>query len=491
MYKPFPSQQKRIDLITDFVNSKSNKKAVYVMPVAYGKSIVIANVAINCPDKYFINIAPNKELVQQNYEKYTSYGFEASLCSASLNSNEVSKVTFATIGTLKKHIDFFKDKDVVVLADEAHQASNRGGELDLFLKKIKKHKLIGVTATPMRLNNVAGGTRLSMMNRQRKCIYSSVQDVVQVSEVVKERRWSKLVYEVENVDETKLQLNTSGTDYTLKSLKAFSEANNIVEKCVESVLRLREEGRKSCIVYVPSIQEAEDVVAKLEGSAVLHSKLKKQERDRVIDGFLNGDIKTVVNVEILKQGFDYPLLSSIVIARPTNSYTLYYQTLGRAVRVHKDKKDAKVVDLSGNYNKFGAIEDLEFINEDYTEGWAAFSGDRLLTDYALGNSIVPTKQSLKENFDLMTNPQYVPQDPKFPFGKHKNKKVSEVYKTDQGYLAWITNPETNFKFRGKEGAALKIGIYRKLKLPIKDNRDIFFDKKDKEMKNKFDRFLAN
>lgn len=467
MYKPFPSQQKRIDLITDFVNSKSNKKAIYVMPVGYGKSIVIANVAMNFPDKYFINIAPNKELVQQNYDKYVSYGFEASICSASLGSNEVSKVTFATIGTLKKHVNFFKHKDVILISDEAHQASNRGGELDLFLKQLKNYKLVGVTATPMRLNSTMGGTKLTMMNRQRKCIYSAINDVVQVSEVIKEKRWSKLIYEVEDIDESKLTLNTSGTDYTTQSLKAFSEANNIVDKCVEAVKRLREEGRESCIVYTTGIEEAEDVVKKLSDSAVLHSKLRKQERDRVINGFLSGEIKTIVNVEILKQGFDYPLLSSIVMARPTNSYTLYYQVLGRAIRVHKDKKDAKIIDLSGNYNKFGAIEDLEYVNEEYCGGWAAFSGERALTDYALGSSIVPTKQSLKQHYYASLDLTKVPKDPLFNFGKYKGKKVSEVYKKDQSYLSWIADPKTDFNFRGDEGKVLKLAIYEKLRLPLR------------------------
>src|SRR5699024_2991031 len=112
-YKPRPRQQEAIDKMVEFVNSKTTKKGIFVYPTSFGKSIVIANVASMFPDKYFINIVPKKELLEQNYEKYTSYGYKGSVCSASLGSNEISKVTFATIGTLKKHLDFFKDKDVV------------------------------------------------------------------------------------------------------------------------------------------------------------------------------------------------------------------------------------------------------------------------------------------------------------------------------------------------------------------------------------------
>ena len=473
MYKPYPIQQKEIDKITDFVKGKSKKKGVFVMPVGGGKSLIIANVAMNFPEKYFINIAPNKELVQQNYETYKSYGFDASVCSASLGSNEVSQVTFATIGTLKKHYDFFKDKDVVLIQDEADSNSLKKSELDKFFKKLNKCKLMGVTATPMRLNNTKGGSKLSMMNRQRDCMYTSIESVVQVKDVIKNNMWSKVFYEVEDVDEEKLELNTTGSDYTLKSLEAFSEANDIKQKCIEAVYRLREEGRESCIVYVTTIKEAEFVASKIDNAEVLHSKLKKKKRDEVVNGLKTGKIKTVVNVGILIKGFNYPGLSSIVIARPTNSYTLFYQAVGRLVRKTENKKDGKVVDISGNYNKFGAIEDLEIIKEDWCGGWAAFSGERLLTNYALGSSIVPTKESLKEHYKNKN--QNFDTNPKMPFGKHKGYRLSAVKQKDEKYLAWMTDEKTGFKYYGEKGLELKKAIYHMLKLPFDGFDDVVME----------------
>jgi len=476
MYKPYPYQQKEIDKICDFIENDSKSKPVFVLPVGAGKSIIVAQVALRFPNKYFINIAPSKELIAQNYDKYISYGYEASICSASLGLNEVSQVTFATIGTLKKHTKFFKDKEVVMIADECHSGSLKKSLLGKFLKELNNCTLIGVTATPMRLNATASGTKLSMLNRQRDCLYTKIASVVQVSEVVKEDKWSKLIYDVEDVDETKLELNTAGSDYTLKSLAAFSDANNIKDKCVEAVYKLREEGRKSCIVYVTSIEEAESVASKIGDAEVLHSKLKKDIRDKVITDFTSGKLKTIINIGILKMGFDYPELSSIVLARPTNSYTLYSQIIGRAVRIHKNKKDAKIVDISGNYNKFGAIEELEFVNEKYTGGWAAFSGEKLLTGYALGSSLVPTKESLKEH--LARDDSYENKDPRFNFGKHKGMRVSYVKQRHEGYLAWITAPETNFTFRGEQGLAIKKAIYHQLKLPMnKFNRMLSESKK--------------
>jgi DNA repair protein RadD len=190
-----------VDKIIDFVNGNSNKKGLFVYPTSFGKSLVVASVANKFTEKHFIVITASKELLRQNYEKYTSYGYEASLCSASLNSKEVSHVTFSTIGTIIKHIDYFKDKDVVILFDEAHIASKAGNQLDTFIKKIKKVKLLGLTATPFTLsgNFGTGGTELKMMNRDRKCIYNSIEDIVQISECTEQGYWSELVYDIRNL----------------------------------------------------------------------------------------------------------------------------------------------------------------------------------------------------------------------------------------------------------------------------------------------------
>ena len=43
---------------------------------------------------------------------------------------------------------------------------------------------------------------------------------------------------------------------------------------------------------------------------------------------------------------------------PTMSLSLYYQMVGRAIRPHKYKPEAWIVDLCNNYWRFGRVEDL-------------------------------------------------------------------------------------------------------------------------------------
>ena len=51
-----------------------------------------------------------------------------------------------------------------------------------------------------------------------------------------------------------------------------------------------------------------------------------------IEKYKNGDIKILINYGVLTTGFDAPRTNTAIIARPTNSLTLFSQMVGRATR---------------------------------------------------------------------------------------------------------------------------------------------------------------
>ena len=461
-YTPRPRQQEAIDKIYEYITNSKKNHGLFTYPTSFGKSIVVAELASKFPNKYFINVTIGKELLKQNYEKYTSYGFEANLCSASLKENSVGKVTFATIGTIVKHVDFFKYKDVVILFDEAHEASATGSQLDKFLKQLKNYKLCGITATPFRLSNGMEGSSLKMMNRDRGCIYKSIEDVVQIQEVVQQGYWSKLKYKIIETDESSLVLNTTGSDFTDSSIEKYKQDNNLLEQVIHEVNELIKEGRKSILISVPSIQDALDLEAKIDNCKAIYSGMDAKDRDNIISAFKELKIRVIAQVKILTVGFDHPQLDGLVLAKPSNSLTFYYQFIGRLVRIHPLKQDGKVVCLSGNVKKFGKVEDITIENLEITKGWAVFSGETMLSNYPLNTLNRPTKQSLERK---MINDAKKEQDSgiKFYFGKYKDKTVKEVMKENKSYLTWLLD-QKDFNWYGEKGALLKKDIENKLGL---------------------------
>lgn len=471
-----PRQLEAVNKIDEFIINSKKNHGIFVYPTSFGKSLVISSLASKYPDKYFINVTNSKELLKQNYEKYTSYGFEAQICSASLNSKEVGRVTFATITTLSKFIDFFKDKDVVIVDDEAQEGSATGSQLSEFVKKLKNYKLVGVTATPFRLSQSMEGTSLKMMNRDRSCIYKSIEDVVQISEVVEQNYWSKLLYDIKDVDEENLILNTSGTEFTDDSIQKFKEVNDINNRLVEEIKDLISKGRKSIIVSVPFISDAQEISSKLDVCEAVFSGMDTKDRDRIINDFKTLKLKVIVQCKILSVGFDHPQLDAIVMAKPTNSLTFYYQYLGRGVRIHPDKKDCIVVDLSGNYKRFGKIETISIENSELTKGWAVFNDDMLLSNYPLNTNNRPTKKSLLAKLQweksLKESKNNINEtDIKFYFGKYKDKSVADVMKENKSYLTWLLD-QKDFNWYGDNGRKLKQSIQRHLGVFLEEEKAV-------------------
>lgn len=91
----------------------------------------------------------------------------------------------------------------------------------------------------------------------------------------------------------------------------------------------------------------------------------------------------MANVGVLTTGFDFPELSTVVLARPTMSLALYYQMCGRAIRPYKDKV-SWVVDLCGNYKRFGRVDELA-MRQTKPGIWAVFSGYKQLTNVYFRN----------------------------------------------------------------------------------------------------------
>jgi len=423
VYKNRDYQNDAINAAMSFINSKSNKKGILCAPVGSGKSLIIAGIANQFKGKILV-AQPSAELLKQNYEKYTSFGNTASIYSASLNLKEIGHVTFATPGSIKGKSDLF-DVDLILL-DECHLQSNGSRVFGTFIKFFKDAKIIGLTATPIILqNNLFEGSILKMLNRSRKSLFNHFIHVVQVKEIILGGYWPKLNYEQFKVEDSKLKFNSSQAEFTDESQKIVYIENEIEEKIVDRLKTLKE---KSILIFVPSVGDAHSLQSKIEGSKVVWGAMDKKERNEVIEGFKNLSIRVVINVFVLSVGFDHPQLDCVIDASPTASFARYYQKLGRLCRRfdHKDINIAKVqgliIDYSGNYKRFGKMEDIEI--KEYPEiGWAITSNKRLLTGTLIAaKPIYITEVLATSSKDVLIT-----------FGKYKGKEIKNI---DKGYLSW-------------------------------------------------------
>ena len=430
--KLFPMQEVAVQKGMEYFNSthkKDDKPVIMVAPTAYGKSIIISELARRI-GKVLV-IQPSKELLEQNYSKLIALGGEASIFSASMGVKEIGDITYATIGSIKQLAATFKQSGVkCVIVDEVHLSPvNTTAMFGGFIRELGVKKVIGLTATPFRLGNYSSFlseerySQLNMLTSNKKgCGY--FKDIIyccQIHEIISAKRWSPLVYNHYDFVSTLLRVNSTGAEYTDKSVADAFKANDLAGKIKEHIARTPS---KHILVFVPTVAAAYEMSGQIWGSMVVHGELPKKERDWVISNFRNGKCRVVINVNVLSVGFDYPEIDEIILARPTMSLAWLYQAIGRGTRIHEGKEKCIISDFVGVTKKFGKIEDL-VIEQRFGNVWEVWSGNTKLSSVPLEELGITEEEVPTEG----ANAGMV-----MPFGKYKDVPI---VKLQPQFMAWM------------------------------------------------------
>lgn len=361
VFTPRPYQSEAISAGVNFFNEKKKYNGLVILPTGSGKSVVIANTAKELTGKSVV-FQPSKEILEQNFKKFISYGYRAGIYSASAGMKYIDDITFATIGSVAKKPHLFeKFKNIII--DECHLVNPEQGMYHSFIKTLGHAKVLGLTATPYRLTSGFDGAMLKWLTRTSPRIFNKELYFVQNSVLFEAGHLAPLeYYSFDKIDRTMLQVNSSGTDFTEASLKAYYRQINMPKITTEYANRILAK-RKSLLVFCSLIEEAKKVSEGVSGSVVITGDTDPAVRSKLLSQFCAGSIRCVINVGVLTTGFDYPELEAVLIARSTMSLSLYYQIVGRVMRpfIYEDgsKKVGWVADLGGNIPFFGKIETMK------------------------------------------------------------------------------------------------------------------------------------
>lgn len=438
------NQEKPISVAIDFFKSKNPKPSIIVLPTAWGKSILTAFTAKETEGKLLV-LQPSKELLEQNYKKYLSLCSDdiltqAGIYSASFGKKELNKITYATIGSIKNLGKLFKQLQFKnLLIDEAHLYPREADSmLGKFLEDSGITRVLGITATPIKLqqNTDLNGNRYSKLqmltSRSKKGnFFKEIIHVGQVQEMVELGFWSKLEYSQTEFDSSKLVYNSTRSEYTEESVQSSYRLNDVRSKIFKQLDDNKD--RKHILVFVPSVADAKEMALQYPSSAAIYGEMHKDEREKTIQAFREGKIRVIFNVRVLSTGFDYPGIDCIILGISTASIALYYQILGRATRIDSAKKDAMIIDLAGNVERFGRVEDIYFEKDTV---WRMYgTGGKLLSGIPIHEIGKINAEDLKRKSDVKSTSAQKEKMEIMPFGKYKGKLISEI--SDYHYLTWM------------------------------------------------------
>jgi DNA repair protein RadD len=377
-------QQDAVNAGVNYFRDKSQKKPVLmVLPTGTGKSIILASIAQSI-DAPLIIFQPTREILEQNYNKMMDYNIMGvSIYSASMKQKNIGNITLATIGSVYKHPEDFKSFKYIII-DECHNVSAFGGMYKTFIDAVGE-KLIGLTATPYRLSHDGyGGSILKFLTRTNPRIFSKVIHVTQTADMSRQGYFAKTeYYTIKGFNRSEIQLNSTGADYLDTSEREYYDRTSFASSLVSVVNRLLKAGKTRILVFTKFVDEARSLAESLgDVAAMVSGDMDNKDSDRIIKGFKSGEIKVACNVGVLTTGFDYPELQVVLLARPTRSLALFYQMCGRCVRTHESKESAWIVDMCGNFEIFGRLEDMYLVECGHNQ-WSVVSKGVQLTNVYL------------------------------------------------------------------------------------------------------------
>jgi DNA repair protein RadD len=358
MYKLRSYQQQAVDNAVKFFKTK-RVPAMIVLPTGAGKSLVIAELARIARGRVLI-LAHVKELVEQNYEKYTSHDLSAGIFSASLGQKDWNqKAIFGSVQSVARAPDDFFNNFSLLVIDECHRVADEGEtQYQDVVKKLMARNpglcVLGLTATPYRLGlgwiyeySQSGEIKTDKKRFFKQCVYE-----LPLWHMIKNNYLTipvKVDIPVTSYDFSELldkdrMFTMAEVEEILKSQKRLTPF--IIKNIIDITERFNRQG---VMIFSASVKHAEEIMTYLppENARLIVGDTIMNERNEIIADFKKRKFKYLVNVSVLTTGFDAPHVDVIAILRPTESNSLYQQIVGRGLRLSPDKKDCFVLDYTG------------------------------------------------------------------------------------------------------------------------------------------------
>ena len=361
-----PYQREAIDAAYAFLRDRAGNPCV-VIPTGGGKTPVIATMCRDVAEGHgrVLILAHQKELLAQVAGKLVvvAPGLAMGVYSAGLKQRELgAPVTIAGIQSVHGRACELVERGGpidLVLIDEAHMVPHADeGMYRRFLNDLgticPHARVVGLTATPYRLK---GGPLCGDGH-----VLSEVCYEVGVRALI-ERGYLSPLRTRAGVTRADLgSLRVRGGEFIAGQAEAIMDEASLVEgACAEIAQSTRD--RRGTLIFASGVRHGRHVarvLAERHGveCGFVCSKTPPAERDELIARFRAGELKYLANVNMLTTGFDAPHVDCVALLRPTMSGGLYYQMVGRGIRLAPGKADCLVLDFAGNVLRHGPVDAL-------------------------------------------------------------------------------------------------------------------------------------
>lgn len=332
-----------------------HRRIVVVLPTGGGKTVVAAERVKRAflAGKRVLFLALAREQVQQAFDKFVAVGIPEDQIGVILakdsRSNEHAPIQLAGLMTILAR-DFKRGdmpKVEVVVVDECHHAV--AASYRKVLSCYPEAEVMGLTATPERYD----GRGMSEAGFDGLLVGATTMRLCSLGHLVAPRVWG---IEREGLVNLKGIRADAYGDFAKGEAAARMNMSQIIGKHVEHYEK--HGAGRAAVVYACTIEHARAIGGRFRETGHDVEFLFGEEhttiadRERILSRLANAEPVVVLNVGVLMEGWDCPAAKVCIIARPTRSWTLHMQMIGRFLRPFGTTVPT-VLDHAGNVCRLG------------------------------------------------------------------------------------------------------------------------------------------
>jgi DNA repair protein RadD len=319
-----------------------HRAPLLALPTGGGKTIIFADItsSASAKSKRVLVVVHRRELLKQASDKLSWAGVPHGIIAAGFEPDPGQLVQVASIQTVVRRLDKIGAFDLIVF-DEAHHC-----QAETWKKLIEtqpRAKLLGVTATPCR----ADGKGLGFEDGgcfDDLVVGPPIEELVNQGYLSPARCF---------VPAQRLDLHgvrTLGGDYVASDVARVVDTADITGDAVEQYRKRAD--HQPAIAFCATVEHAQHVAEAFLNAGYLakcvHGGTPTDQRDAAIAGLGSGETEILTACDLISEGLDVPAVGAVILLRPTKSFGLHMQQVGRGMRPAPRKEFLIVNDHVGN-----------------------------------------------------------------------------------------------------------------------------------------------
>jgi superfamily II DNA or RNA helicase len=322
------------------------RRPLIYSPTGSGKTEIACAIikAAEAKGKRVLFVANRIQLVKQASARLSRSSIRHGIVQGQNSTWTTSQILVCSIQTLAAR-GWPETIDLIII-DEAHGVAGSKAYRDLIMSA--KVPTIGLSATPFTRGLGKHYDELGGALFDEMVVATTIRDLIDAGFLVDCDIYAPSAPDLKGVKIT-------AGDYNEKQLGERVDKAALVGDIVTHWQKLAQDTQTVC--FATNIAHSMHIVEQFKAAGVRAEHLDcytdDTERAAIIRRLESGDTRVISNVAVLAEGFDCPVVSTVICARPTKSLARWIQMVGRALRPFHGKDKALILDHSGTALRLG------------------------------------------------------------------------------------------------------------------------------------------